>query len=74
MFCVLTACDGILDHGCANRQNYADLFAVTNPGDDRNFAQRCVSYALNAGSKDNITVLSMDINKAPEEGGFDGCF
>jgi serine/threonine protein phosphatase PrpC len=72
--CVLTACDGILDHGKATRQNYADLFKSKKPDEDRNFSQRCVSYALNCGSRDNITATAAEFTALPTQGVLLGVF
>ena len=72
--CVLTACDGILDHGVATRQNYADLFGSKKNGEARNFSQRCVSYALNCGSYDNITATAAEFSSFPEQGVLLGVF
>ncbi|MEK9728029.1 MAG: PP2C family protein-serine/threonine phosphatase, partial [Candidatus Margulisiibacteriota bacterium] len=72
--CVLTACDGILNHGDATRQNYADLFGSKKDFEDRNFAQRCVSYALNCKSSDNITVTAAEFSNCPEQGVLLGVF
>ena len=71
---VLTACDGILDHGKATRQNYATLFGSIKGGEARNFAQRCVSYALNCGSRDNITATSAEFTALPTQGVLLGVF
>lgn len=72
--CVLTACDGILDHGKATRQNYATLFGSKKDGEARNFSQRCVSYALNCGSTDNITATAAEFTALPTQGVLLGVF
>ena len=72
--CVLTACDGILDHGKATRQNYAELFGLKNHGEARNFSQRCVSYALHCGSRDNITATAAEFSSLPDKGVLLGVF
>ena len=64
--CVLTACDGILNHCDANRENYVGLFK-SEYDQERNFAQRCVDYALNSKSSDNITVVATELNKLPKK-------